>query len=73
MCQPRHKGGEKEKWKEQDKKESMCENEREIHTWLGGEIKDLGKTAFVYTNFNYTSPLMTPLECLRLEREAVEP
>lgn len=34
-----------------------------------GEIKKTWGKAFVYSNFNYTLPLMTPLVCLRLERE----
>lgn len=34
----------------------------------GGKKKTWGK-AFVYSNFNYTLPLMTPLACVRLVKE----
>lgn len=52
--------------------EKACVKMREIHAygWGGsGEKKKTWGKAFVYSNFNYTLPLMTPLACVRLVKE----
>lgn len=52
-------------------RESLRENERDTRLWLRreGEKKKTWGKAFVYSNFNYTLPLMTPLACVRLVKE----